>query len=134
LISLKGLTSEELNGFVDQGSEIVGELRFRDTFRVDGLVRGRVVSQNALIVGENGRVEGEVECGEVTVRGALTGRVQARDKIELLAGCRVHATLVTPKLLIEDGAFFEGECEMKGSGSLGTPAPAGPPSPPEPRR
>ena len=34
-------TSEDLNGFLDEGTELQGELRFRDTFRVDGKVKGR---------------------------------------------------------------------------------------------
>jgi cytoskeletal protein CcmA (bactofilin family) len=38
--------------------------------------------------------------------------VHGRERIELLAGSRVQATLVSPKLLIEDGAFFQGQCEM----------------------
>ena len=42
----------------------------------------------------------------------MTGQVHGRQRIELLAGCRVLATLVSPKLVIEDGAFFQGDCRM----------------------
>ena len=104
---------EELNGFLDQGSEFRGELRFRHTFRVDGRLKGRVVSENLLIVGETGEVDAEIDCGVVSIRGTVAGRVQARDRIELLAGSKVRATLAAPRIVIEEGALFEGRCEME---------------------
>jgi len=106
------LKAEDLNGFMDEGTEFVGELRFRHTFRVDGRVKGKIVSENTLIVGESGQVDAEIECGVVSIRGKVSGRVQARERVELLAGSRVHASISSPKLTIEDGAFFQGHCDM----------------------
>ena len=111
-MKLKGLTAEDLNGFMDVGTEFIGELRFRDTFRIDGRVRGKVVSDNTLIVGESGQVEAEIDCGVVSIRGSVSGKIHARQRIELLAGCKVHGTLIAPKVVIEEGAFFEGNCDM----------------------
>ncbi len=112
MIRLKGLATEELNGFLDQGSEFLGELRFRHTFRVDGHVRGKIVSDNTLIVGETGRVEADIDCGVVSIRGTVVGHVRGRQRIEVLAGARVQGSLEAPKLLIEDGASFQGDCDM----------------------
>ncbi len=109
---LKGFSAEDLNGFMDVGTEFTGELRFRDTFRIDGHVKGKILSENTLIIGESGQVEAEIDCGVVSIRGSVSGKVQARQRIELLAGCKVHATLVAPKVVIEEGAFFEGSCDM----------------------
>jgi cytoskeletal protein CcmA (bactofilin family) len=114
MLKIKGLSAEELNGFMDQGTEFEGELRFKDTFRIDGRLKGKIVSDNTLIVGESGQVDAEIECAVVSIRGTVSGRVHGRDRIELLAGSRVQATLVSPKLVIEDGAFFQGQCDMGG--------------------
>src|SRR5947199_8027818 len=127
MIKLKGLASEDLNGFMDEGTEFHGELRFSDTFRIDGKLVGKVVSENTLIVGETGQVEADIDCGVVSIRGTVSGRVHGRSRIELLAGSRVQATLIAPKLVIEEGAFFQGECDMGSSprgGLVAVPAPA----------
>lgn len=116
MLKIKGATAEELNGFMDQGTEIDGELRFKNTFRIDGKVKGRIHSDNLLIVGETGQVDAEIDCAVVSIRGTVTGRVQGRQRIELLAGSRVNATLVSPRLVIEEGAFFQGQCDMAGAG------------------
>jgi cytoskeletal protein CcmA (bactofilin family) len=112
MIKIKGLAAEDLNGFLDEGTEFLGELRFRDTFRVDGHVKGKIVSDNTLIVGESGRVEADIDCGMVSIRGTVSGRVCGRQRVELLAGSKVQGTLVSPRLVIEEGAFFQGDCDM----------------------
>jgi cytoskeletal protein CcmA (bactofilin family) len=112
MIKIKGITAEDLNGFMDEGTEFLGELRFRDTFRIDGRLKGKVVSDNTLIVGETGHVEAEIDCGVVSVKGQVSGRIQARQRVEILAGARVQASLISPKLVIEEGAFFQGDCDM----------------------
>lgn len=114
MLKFKGLAAEDLNGFLDEGTEVSGELRFRDVLRVDGRVKGRIVSDNTLIVGESGQVDAEIDCAVVSIRGRVSGQVHARQRIELLSGCRVQATLISPKLVIEDGAFFQGDCRMGG--------------------
>lgn len=111
-MKIKSLGAEDLNGFMDEGAEFQGELRFRNTFRIDGRLKGRIVSENTLVIGESGHVEAEIDCGVVSVRGSVTGRVHGRQRIELLAGSKVNGTLVSPKLVIEDGAFFQGDCDM----------------------
>ena len=111
MIKSKSL-AEDLNGFLDDGTEVQGELRFRNTFRVDGHVKGKIVSENTLIVGEAGVVDAEIDCGVVSIRGTVSGRVHGRQRIELLAGAKVRGTLVSPRLVIEEGAFFQGDCDM----------------------
>ena len=86
MVNLKGLGGEELNGFMDQGTEVVGELRFRETFRVDGRLKGKIFSEKTVIIGETAQVEADIECGVVSIRGTVTGSVQGREKIEKAGG------------------------------------------------
>ena len=84
MLKLKGFAAEDLNGFLDEGTELSGELRFRDVLRVDGRVKGRIVSDNTLIIGETGQVDAEIDCGVVSIRGRVSGQVHGRQRIELL--------------------------------------------------
>jgi cytoskeletal protein CcmA (bactofilin family) len=111
-MKIKGLVAEDLNGFLDEGTELLGELRFRNTFRVDGRVKGKIVSDHTLVVGETARVEADIDCGTVSIRGFVSGRVHGRERIEVLSGARVQGSLMSPKLVIEEGAFFQGDCDM----------------------
>jgi cytoskeletal protein CcmA (bactofilin family) len=111
-VKTKAKGSGELNGFLDVGSKIQGELRFEDTFRIDGHLQGKTTSKGDLIVGEKGRVEGEIAVGQLFVSGTVLGSVQATGRVEIMAGARVEADVDTPVLVVEEGAHFTGGCTM----------------------
>ncbi|MDE2850386.1 MAG: polymer-forming cytoskeletal protein [Acidobacteriota bacterium] len=103
----------ELNGFLDTGCEVQGELRFENTFRVHGRFKGTVESEGQLIIGEGGVVEGVVAVGELHVSGRLEGRVETTRRTEIGAKGRVEGEINAPVLVIESGAFFQGQCTMQ---------------------
>lgn len=107
------VSSGELNGFLDAGCEVHGELRFDDTFRVHGRFKGTVQSEGQLIIGEGGVVEGVVAVGELHVSGRLEGRVETTRRTEIGANGRVEGEINSPVLVIESGAFFQGQCTMQ---------------------
>jgi len=101
-----------LNGFLDKGSQLQGELSFEETFRIDGKFDGKIRSGSELILGDTAEVSGEIEVGRLSVNGKLKGTVRAKERVELHARARVEADLTTPILKIEEGALFEGSCRM----------------------
>jgi cytoskeletal protein CcmA (bactofilin family) len=109
--------TSDLNGFLDNGSHLHGELRFDASFRVDGKLTGTVQSEGDLIVGESGEIEGEIKIGQVFVSGTVRGVIHAGRKIQIAPGGKVYAEIDTPALVIEDGATFEGRCSMSRDGA-----------------
>jgi len=110
----------ELNGFLDNGSRMEGELRFDTTFRIDGKFVGKVVSDGNLVIGEGGEIEAEVHVGQIFVSGTARGEIHAQRRVHLASSGRVFADLATPTLVIEEGALFEGRCSMSREGSAST--------------
>jgi len=110
----KNASTGDLNGFLDAGSFIEGALHFEDTFRLDGRLKGRIVSRGDLVVGEHGDVEAEIEVGRIFVSGTVRGSVVAHRRVEIAAGGKVLADLETPSLVVEDGAVLQGQCNMSG--------------------
>ena len=100
----------DLNGFLDSGSHLHGELRFEASFRVDGKLTGTVESEGNLIVGETGEIEGELRVGQIFISGTVRGNVRALRKIQIAPSGKVYADLEAPLLAIEPGATFEGHC------------------------
>ncbi len=105
-----------LNGFLDRGSHFQGELSFEETFRIDGKFEGKIRSGSELILGDSAEVSAEIDVGRLSVNGTLHGAVRASERIELMPKARVFADLSTPLLKIEEGARFQGSCQM-GEGS-----------------
>ncbi len=106
-----------LNGFLDKGSHLKGELTFEETFRIDGKFEGKIPTGSELILGDSAEVDAEIHVERVSINGSLKGMVHATERIEIHPRARVTANLHAPVLRIEEGAFFQGSCDM-------TPEPA----------
>lgn len=105
---------DDISGFLAEGTEIKGEIRFRDMLRVDGKVSGKIISEGELVIGEGGEVEAEISVGTLSVSGRLKGSVQASEKVEIHPKGRVTGdlTLSKPNLVIHEGGVFEGNVDM----------------------
>ena len=97
-----------LNGFLDRGARVEGTLSFEDTFRIDGIVKGKIVSKNELVIGERAAIDAEIHVGRLSVSGNVKGVVYALERVEVHAGARIQAEIHTPSLFVEDGAVIQG--------------------------
>jgi cytoskeletal protein CcmA (bactofilin family) len=113
----------DLNGFLDNGSHLEGELRFDASFRVDGKLTGRVDSAGDLIVGETGEVDGELKVGQIFISGTVRGTIRATRRVQITPHGKVFAEIDTPALVIDDGAIFEGRCAMSREETRGAALP-----------
>ncbi len=102
----------KLSGFIDKETAVSGDMEFKDSFRIDGKFKGKILSGTTLVIGETGVVNADVQVKTVTVNGRLKGSIIAKGMVEILSKGRVTGKIVCAKLIIEDGAFFQGSCQM----------------------
>ena len=107
---------EERNGRIGKGSRVVGVLRFEGSVRIYGEVDGEIHAGDAVIVRRGGRVAGEIRAGRVVVEGDATADVYARDLVEIGATGSLFGNLVSPRLVIHEGAVFEGRSALADPG------------------
>jgi cytoskeletal protein CcmA (bactofilin family) len=102
-----------LSGFVGHGTVLSGETSFQAMLRVDGHLVGSVSSDSGtLVVGANGQVDANVVVAAAMINGNVNGDIVASEKIQLGRTARVIGNIQTPRLILEDGAVFEGGCTM----------------------
>ena len=108
----KGAHSE-LAGFIGNHCALQGTLRYEGSIRIDGRIDGEIVTDGSLIVGEGGHIRADIKAGVVVCGGTIEGNVFARERVQLLAPSVLTGTVHTPLLIIEEGAQFNGACDMK---------------------
>lgn len=102
----------EYTTIIDEGSEIEGKFTFAGTVMVNGRLRGEIVSNDTLVVGDKGVINANIRAGVVLVSGEVVGDVTATERVELLDHCRMYGDVSAPVVIIEEGALFEGQCRM----------------------
>ena len=91
-------------------AEFEGTLVLPRPARIDGRVRGCVLAESDVWVGESGFVGADLAADRIVVAGTVEGEVRARTSIELHATGRVRGGLTAPTLRLAEGAVVDGDC------------------------
>jgi cytoskeletal protein CcmA (bactofilin family) len=100
-------------GWIGKGVEVIGDVIFLDKLQVDGKVNGKLYSEKGtLIIGETGKIEGQIDVGSCVVHGAINGDLNARARVEIHRTGKVNGDVITPALVVEEGSIFNGAIKM----------------------
>ena len=101
------------SGLIGKGVEVTGDILFTDGLRVEGRVNGSLVSEKGtLVIEESARVEARVDVAICLISGILDGNVKAKSRVEIRRTSRVRGDIITPVLLVEEGALLNGNVGM----------------------
>ena len=117
------VTIDESKTVLGANAVFKGELTFKDTLCIDGEFEGKLATSDKLIVAEQGAVLADIEAGTVICRGKITGNVKASQKVEIQSTGKIVGDVLTPALMIELGAVFNGKSYMSDSMTELTPPP-----------
>ena len=109
--------------YIGPGVKIKGEISADTEMVVDGEVEGRMELQENLIIGPKGVVNGDIVARSVQVNGKVMGNVRGIDRFELAQSGRIEGDVVSPRVVIAEGAFFKGNVEMASQQAPSKPAP-----------
>jgi cytoskeletal protein CcmA (bactofilin family) len=95
-----------------KGVVLKGEILVEGTVRIDGRLDGDIQTKGHVIVGEDGLVQGTIMAGTVVSSGRIKAKVTASERIQLLKTSTLIGEVLTPILIIEEGAKLQGTTDM----------------------
>src|SRR5262245_58754748 len=104
--------SDAATTFLDASTAFEGVIRSSEPLRLDGRVKGEIHCEHSVVIGESARVEASIHAETVVLAGRVRGEVHAARKITLAAMARIVGNLITPAIVIEEGAELEGRIQI----------------------
>lgn len=104
-------TGSDVN-LVAAGTIFEGKLRTPGSIRVDGRIVGEITAAQSISVGGTGEIDGNMTAKNVTIGGKTRGTVLAQEKLEFESKAIVQGDIRAAKLVINEGALFDGKCIM----------------------
>ncbi len=105
-------SSKKLETIIGEDSEFKGELTVKDTIRVDGVLEGDIRA-DWVIVGETGKILGNIDVRGMVVGGRIEGNICAAEIVELKHRSHVLGEIRSGRLAISEGAVFVGYSIVK---------------------
>ena len=105
---------------LDVDASLQGNLIFKDqvNLHINGSFEGRLETKGDLLIGEHAQVKANIVGERITVAGQVTGDIVALTGIKLEATARVTGDITAPRLVVVEGAVFQGHSRM-GAGQQG---------------
>jgi len=100
--------------YLGVNASVEGTIDFKDTIRLDGNVKGKVISvKGTVVIGENATIDASIEVDVAIIKGKINGSVKARKRIEITPPARITGNIQAPVISIVSGVVFNGNCFME---------------------
>lgn len=110
---LKNAENERRGSYIGSDLVIKGEISGNEDLVADGAIEGPVrLTEAKLNIGETGSVKGDVAATEIVVFGSVTGKVEARNRVEIKPSGSILGDIVSARIVIEDGAKCKGSIDI----------------------
>ncbi len=90
-----------------------GDFKSDGSVRVDGELEGQVEIKGDLVIGDKGRIKGDVLATNILVAGAIEGSVLARGRLEITPVGSIKGGVQCKSFIVEEGGVFQGNCKMQ---------------------
>ena len=101
-----------IDSLIGDGTTVEGNVIFSGGLRVDGRVKGNVLTADdqpsTLVLSERARVEGEIRVSHAVINGTVVGPVFGGEYVELQAKSNVNGDVHYRTLEIQLGAVVQG--------------------------
>jgi cytoskeletal protein CcmA (bactofilin family) len=108
-------TENKTINLIGTGTEITGDINSNGDIRIDGTLSGNLFTKGKVVIGETGKIKGEVSCKNSDVSGVIEGKIIVSELLSLKITSRVTGDIQTSRLAIEPGSKFTGNCNMSES-------------------
>lgn len=97
---------------ISPSTTIRGEIALDNDLRIAGRIEGEVTCTQDLVLESTGVVIGNISTQSADLAGQLKGNVLASGRLVLEATARVEGDIEAKQIVIHEGAFFQGRCQM----------------------
>ena len=110
----------DVESLIGEHTTFEGTLKSDGAIRLLGSVQGEIQSKGTIIVEEKAHVTARLTAAQVTIAGAVDGQIYCEGRVEIRPTGRVTGEINAGALIVQEGAYFDGNSKMAAS----TQAPA----------
>lgn len=106
------INNQKIDTLIGVETAITGSINSDGVLRIDGIHNGDIESKSEIVIGESGKINGNIYARNVSVAGEVRGNIVCKEVLEILTSGMVDGDVQVEKLTINEGAIFNGKCVM----------------------
>jgi len=97
---------------IGEDVRIKGELEANGNIRLEGMVEGHIAIAGDLLLGEHGKVIGNIAAHNIMVSGKVEGDIKTQGRIEIMTTGHIQGDVTCTALIIDEGGILQGSSTM----------------------
>jgi len=106
--------NDSMNSVIGPGSIFEGKFYISGSLRIDGKFEGEIKTEDALVVGETGKIKTNITAKNVVVAGTMIGNIAAENEVRLEKSGKILGDITSPMLNIQPGVIAKGNITITG--------------------
>lgn len=96
------------------GTNVEGSINASSDIRIDGSLKGTLECKGRVIIGPEGKVDGEINCQNAVIEGKFQGKLNVKELLIAKESANIQGEVITDQLRVQPGAIFNVSCSMGG--------------------
>lgn len=115
---MEGMGLVDTTCVVTAQTTLSGDFDCATDLRLDGVIEGNVRVKKRIVVGEEGRIDGNVTANHLIVHGLVKGDINVAGDVVLGATATLEGNVKAGRMLMEEGAVLSGEISIGKSSTI----------------
>ncbi len=106
-------TNDLIDTFIGKGCFIRGKQEFVGNCCLDCDFDGEIIVKGDLLIEENAQIKANIAANSIEIVGKVIGDIRCYEKLTIRAGAHLIGNILSPRIIVEEGAVFEGRSWME---------------------
>ncbi|MBA1335054.1 MAG: hypothetical protein HPY66_0676 [Firmicutes bacterium] len=103
---------DKVDTLIGKSSNFKGNMNASGTVRIEGVFEGELNIEGDIVVGETGKIIGNVNATNAHVSGKVEGNLKVKGQVHLTSSSSVDGDVEVGNFVVDEGAVFTGRCIM----------------------
>jgi cytoskeletal protein CcmA (bactofilin family) len=107
----------DVESLIGEHTHFEGTLKTEGAVRLLGSIQGEIESKSTIIVEEKAHVTARLTAAQVTISGHVDGQIFCAGRVEIRPTGHVTGEICAGALIVQEGAYFDGNSKMATGGA-----------------
>lgn len=103
---------ENVDSLIGENIKVIGKIEGKGNLRIDGTVDGDIDYDGNIVIGETGKVNGNIKSDDISLAGNVNGNISSKTKLIILSTGTLMGDIEVSNFIVHENGRFEGNSKM----------------------
>jgi len=102
----------KIDTLIGKNTKLQGKIESKGSMRIDGELVGDIIIEGSVVIGEEGKINGNISCDNIFIAGSVHGNILCKDQLRVSNTGKLYGDIEVKSFIVDESAVFEGSCKM----------------------